>query len=290
MQYQCPLPRDRLRADGGGPIVFAVTNQMGGAGKTTTALNLAGAMNDLGLSTLAIDADPQGTLTEGVGLADLFPADVDSLFDVLTNVDRTGDLGSLVRDSSHDDLSGEFDVIPANIEMLRMGRELRDVPQTERRLEMALNKMPADHDVVVIDSPPQYGPISDNCIMASRNLVVPAQAKRRSVRALEILDEQIVRLQSGYDTTIGRHAIVANEVGEPADNDEKEMLTFLQSLKKWGPTTVVPERVAIRRAWNNGCSVFQHDDPAKIEDVRDTYRALARDLLEATGYEVVADV
>jgi chromosome partitioning protein len=102
----------------GRPAAICVTNAKGGTGKTTVAINVAGALNERGRDVLFVDLDPQGNATEGLGLVDAYDAAPPTLFDVLTDPEQRGALSDIVR--SHP----EMDVVPSNIDMLQAEHEL----------------------------------------------------------------------------------------------------------------------------------------------------------------------
>ena len=95
-----------------------MTNAKGGTGKTTVAINVAGALSERGRDVLFVDLDPQGNATEGLGLLDEYDAAPPTLFDVLTDGDQRDRLGDLVVEHP------EMDVVPSNIDMLQAEREL----------------------------------------------------------------------------------------------------------------------------------------------------------------------
>jgi len=238
---------------------IAVTNQKGGAGKTTTAINVGGALNQLGYNVLLIDLDPQGHATEGLGFEDLYDADRDSLFDVLPDLDRKDDLPELV--VSHE----EMDVIPSHEAMINAEDELSNVMKREERLDMLLEGVDEVYDFVLIDCPPNLGVLTDNAIIATQNVLIPAQAKTTSIRAIEILFKQLRSIESAYGE-ITELGLVANEV--EVDGEADEMMDYFKDIfddKENCPVFEIRSRVALQRAWNNGVSIFEHEEECDME-------------------------
>src|SRR6056297_3277179 len=96
---------------------ICVTNAKGGTGKTTVAINVAGALNERGRDVLFVDLDPQGNATEGLGMLDAYDAEPPTLFDALTDHERQHIVDDLVVEHS------EMDVLPANIDLLQAEHE-----------------------------------------------------------------------------------------------------------------------------------------------------------------------
>jgi chromosome partitioning protein len=243
---------------------IGVTNQKGGAGKTTTTLNVAGALNQLGNDVLVIDLDPQGHATEGLGFEDLYDdPDRDSLFDVLPDLDRMDELEQLVVDHQ------EVDVVPSHERMINAEDELANEMKREERLDMLLDESGADQrwDYVLVDCPPNLGVLTDNAIVATGNVLIPAQAKSTSIRAIELLFKQLRSIESAF-ADVQELAVVANEV--EVDGEADEMMAWFRDVfedRENCKVFEVRKRVALQRAWNAGVSIFEHDEECDMESV-----------------------
>lgn len=238
---------------------IAVSNQKGGAGKTTTSINVAGALNQLGYDVLLIDLDPQGHATEGVGLEDEYDADVISFYDVLPDLDVIDETAQLVYAHS------EVDVIPSHQDMINIEDALAGVPNRENRLNMALDNLD-EYDYIVVDCPPNLGVLTDNALLACENVLIPAQTKTTSIRALELLFKQINALEAAFGTEIQEVGLVANEVG--TDNEATEMMEWFEEVfEERAPVWEIRKRVALQRAWNAGVSIFEHEEDCDMEEV-----------------------
>lgn len=240
---------------------LAVTNQKGGVGKTTVSINLAGALNHLGKDVLLIDLDPQGHATEGVGLVDAYEDPEPTLHNVMMETSKEKQaslLQSIVKPVK------EFDVIPANVDMHTTDKDLTGEPKALERLKNALES--ADYDYVIIDSPPSLNHLTDNAVLASDGLIVPVQAEQTSLRALELLRDQLDTLRDLYERKIPVLAMVANLV--MPDGTAREMMeTFQEIFGERLPVFEVRKRVALKRAWSAGVSIFEHDESCDMESV-----------------------
>lgn len=255
---------------------IGVTNQKGGAGKTTTTINVAGALSQHGHSVLVIDLDPQGHATEGLGFEGLYSdPDRESLFDVLPDLDRLDRLEELI--VTHD----EVDVVPSHEQMINIEDELANAMKREERLKMLLENSVERWDFVLIDSPPNLGVLTDNAVIATGNVLIPAQARSTSIRAIEQLFKQLRSIETAFEP-VDEVGLVANEVGN--DGEAEEMMEWFKETfagRELCEVFEIRKRVALQRAWNNGVSIFEHSEDCDMENEYDVI---------ATHLEEVANV
>lgn len=278
--------------DDNGAARLCVTNAKGGTGKTTIAINVAGALNARGRDVLFVDVDPQGNATEGLGLVDAYDAAPPTLFDVLTDSSQRDVVGDLVVEHE------EMDVLPANIDLLHAEHELTiadiiaqlkargDEDEAVAALESLATNVTADditephaldvlsrtlatidqdYDYVIVDSPPFYGKLTDASIYASGNVLVPALTEATSERAIELLLQQIAALEEHVDTRINTIGVVANRVEQT--NEDRTMLAWFNEVFTDEPVWEVRKRVALQRAFSAGTSIFQYEKSVDMEDV-----------------------
>ncbi|GGN97032.1 ParA family protein [Haloarcula pellucida] len=287
------------------PARICVTNAKGGTGKTTVAINVAGALNDRGRDVLFVDLDPQGNATEGLGLTDAYDAQPPTLFDALTRDPSL--LGDLVVEHE------EMDVIPSSIDMLQAEHELTiaDLIARIRTQDhgvdpaalagFALNVTPetvtGDHaldtldralstvsgyDYVIIDSPPFYGKLTDTGVFAAGHILIPALAEATSERAIELLMDQMAAMERQTGTTVGTLGVVANRI-ETTSEDEM-MLEWFDAAFPDSPVWEVRKRVALQRAYTEGKSIFATDERC---DMAEVFSDVAATFDEQFGYTEV---
>lgn len=238
---------------------IAITNQKGGVGKTTLTANFGGALAERGHDILLVDADPQGYLTSAVGLDDAYMADGTSLYDALMEPQAHNPNDLVVE---HE----EFDLLPSNVEMFTLEQDLVSGMQSRKRMSKLLEGIEG-YDFILIDCPPSLGILTDNVLLAAGNVVIPAEAEDTSIRAMELLFKQIDSLEANFDQTIREQAIVISNVDYPLDNEQSEMLAWFEDrFGDYIPIFEVRNRAAIKRAWNNGRSIFAHDEESDQED------------------------
>lgn len=241
---------------------LAVSNQKGGVGKTTIAINVAGALANREHDVLFIDLDAQGHGTEGLGLADQYDAAPPSLYDVLVDLDEQERINDFIVPHQ------EFNVLPSNIDLFNAEPELTTAMRGRERLSMALQHFDHDYEFIIVDCPPSLGNLTDNALLACRNVLIPALAEGTSIRALEILFNQIDTLEQGFEVEIDDVGVVANRVEN--DGEAKEMMDWFEGT--FGgrlPVWEIRKRVALKRAWANGISIFEHNEECDMEAVFD---------------------
>lgn len=251
---------------------IAVSNQKGGVGKTTVAINVAGALHHRGHDVLFVDLDPQGNATEGLGLEAEYEAQPPTLFDALTDHEAREGVGSLI--VPHE----EMDVLPSNIDMTSVEPELTMAMRGRERLIQVIDSLDTDYDVIIIDCPPYLGNLTDNALLAAENVLIPALAESTSKRALEILFDQMEVLEAEYDTQIRDLGLVANRV--EATNEADSMLTWFDEVFTGIPVWEVRKRVTLQRAFSAGCSIFEFEEEC---DMAAVFLTVAEDLERQFG-------
>jgi chromosome partitioning protein len=263
--------------------VIAICQSKGGVGKTTMAINLGAALAQCTppQKVLLVDLDPQGHLTEGVGLQELYLRDTPTLYQCLL-----GEKGVRFSDLIFPHDEEQFSVVPSGYEMMLAEQSLYMARNREHKLRMLIQEVASEFDWILFDCPPALGNLTDNALNAARQAIVPVQAEATSVRALELLFEQIESIEQGLGIQIKILAVVPNLVQESTLSKQ-----ILEQLRESIPVVTPFEfkkRVLLQNAWNVGCSIFalhpdRHDQLKVREEIVVNYQQLAKLVLEQTG-------
>jgi chromosome partitioning protein len=150
--------------------IAAICNQKGGVGKTALTINLGASLAEEGKKVCLIDLDPQGHLTEGVGMKHLYLQEGNNLYKALT--DHKDETQKLIHHVPHE----KFDIIPPNYEMMLAEQTLFMTRNREHKLRALLSEV-SGYDRILIDCPPNLGNLTDNALNASRLVIIPIQAE-----------------------------------------------------------------------------------------------------------------
>lgn len=170
--------------------IFCVTNQKGGVGKTTTAINLAAALSALGKSVLLIDLDPQGNATMGSGIDKNSSAA--NLYHVLLGE-------STVEQASVRSESSGYDVLPANRELSGAEIDLIQMDDRELQLKYALQPVISKYDFILIDCPPTLSLLTLNGLACADGVIVPMQCEYFALEGLSDLVNTIRRVHQNIN-------------------------------------------------------------------------------------------
>lgn len=221
---------------------IGVTNQKGGVAKTTNTVNVAGALAHRGHDVLAVDADPQGYLTNELGFETAYTSDGTTFYDAFKEPTDVP-LSEVIVEGP------EFDVVPSNIDLFRLEQDLiASGWRVRERLSMLFDDLDG-YDYVIVDAPPSLGPINDNVLLATENILIPVQAEETSELALTHLFNQIGTIEDRYQTTITELGIIISNVEHPIDNDERSVIHgFARDFRESCPVYEVRNRAAVKRS------------------------------------------
>jgi len=251
--------------------VIAIANQKGGVGKTTTAINLGGALAQLGRRVLCLDLDPQANLTVGLGI-DLNTVDK-NIANVLIDPDVS--LESIIRPTKTKNL----DVAPATLELSAAEVELFNAIGREMALRDKLTLETAGrYAYIIIDCPPTLGLLTLNALVAAQGVIIPVQTQYYSLKGVAALLRIIKTVQSRLNQDLKVLGLL------PTFYDSRTILArdMLESLKDLGEhqvfDTVIRQSVKIGEAPTAGVPITEYD---KKSDAAKAFVDLAREVVRA---------
>jgi len=248
--------------------IIAFSNQKGGVGKTTSAVNVAAALGMLGHKTLLVDSDPQGNATSGVGI-NKKELKI-SLYDVLIG---RAEAQAAIRATEFDNLS----VLPSSITLAASEFELIDSDNREGRLKDALSAVKDDFDYIIIDCPPSLGLLTVNALNAADGTVIPMQCEYYALEGLSQLMLTIRRVKQLYN-----HSLEITGILITMYNGRLNLSSMvLDELKKYYAdkifSTMITRVVKLSEAPSYGMPAIYYDKHGKGSEA---YKAVAKELCE----------
>ncbi len=248
--------------------IIAVANQKGGVGKTTTSINLAASLGVLEKKTLIVDADPQANATSGVGFD---PRNVrTSIYECIINHVEPKDIILNTKNPNLDIMPAHIDLVGAEIEMINL-------PNRERMMLMALNKIRDQYDFIIIDCSPSLGLITINSLAAADSVIVPVQCEYFALEGLgKLLNTiKIVQTRINQDLSIeGMLLTMYDQRLRLANQVVEEVKMHFQQLVF---DTIIHRNTRLGEAPSHGESIIMHD-AASTGAVN--YLNLAREILQ----------
>ena len=246
--------------------VFAVTNQKGGVGKTTTSINLAASLVKTKRRVLLVDIDPQGNATMGSGV----PKNeiTTSVYQVLLGLEPV--------DRALRPTDGGYDLVPANSDLAGAEVELIGLDRRERRLRTALDPIQDQYDYILIDCPPSLNLLTVNALVASHAVLIPMQCEYYALEGLSSLVATIQRVREALNPQL-QIAGLLRTMYDPRNNLANEVSA--QLLQHFGDKlyrTIIPRNVRLAEAPSYGKPVITYDMESKGAQA---YLALAGEIL-----------
>ena len=230
--------------------IVAITNQKGGVGKTTTAVNLSAALAQLGKSVLLVDVDPQGNATSGVGV-DKQKLNL-SMYDALAN-------GIAVSDILCDTSIHNLTLAPSNIHLAGAEISLVSVVAREQVLKSGLDPLRKKFEYILIDSPPSLGLLTLNALTASDSVLVPIQCEYYALEGLTQLMSTVRLVKQRLNPTLEIDGVVLTMF----DNRTNLSVQVSQEVRRFFKDkvyeSVIPRNVRLSEAPSHGLPVTVYD-------------------------------
>ena len=250
--------------------ILAVTNQKGGVGKTTTALNIGTAIAMAGRSVLLVDVDPQGNLTSGVGLKGQRGAG-GTVYEALTTDAESLDDG-YVLPTRVDHLF----LLPADRNLTGAEIEMVTLPERERRLQRVLDPLRARFDYIIVDCPPSLGLLTLNALVAADAVIIPLHCEYFALEGLADLVTTLRRVRGALNPSLDIAGVLLTMYDERTNLGQQVARDVREFFKEKVFHTVIPRNVRLGEAPSHGMPVILYDVKSRGAEA---YIALAREML-----------
>lgn len=230
--------------------ILAIVNQKGGVGKTTTSINLAASLANIGKRVLLVDLDPQGNTTMGSGV------DKRLLDRTIYQVLLGEQTASEVRLSTK---PGKYDLLPANQELAGAEVEMVALERREARLKEALLIIQADYDFILIDCPPALNLLTLNGLCAAHAVIIPMQCEYYALEGLSDLVNTIKRVRTSFNPLIKIEGLLRT-MFDPRNllaQQVSDQLKHHFGNKVY--QTIIPRNIRLAEAPGFGLPVLYHD-------------------------------
>ena len=252
-------------------VVIAVTNQKGGVGKTTSAVNLAYYIAKSGKRTLLVDYDPQGNATSGLGV-DKQELETGTMSDVML---ETKTLQEVVIETKHKNLF----LAPTTPQLANTEVELAKVTRKFSRLKNAIANAP-NYDVVIIDCPPSLSLLTVNALIAARYVLLPVQAEFYALEGLGQLLETMKLIREKMNPTLDLVGVLPTMVDGRTTLSNQVYEEIVKHFPGKVFQNVIPRNIRLAEAPSHGVPIGAYD---RFSKGARAYKAVAKELLERVG-------
>ncbi|MDD7368976.1 MAG: AAA family ATPase [Berryella intestinalis] len=248
--------------------IFAIINQKGGVGKSTTAVNLAAALGEQGKQVLLIDLDPQGNATSGLGIN---KAEISHcIYDVLLNDVQ-------IEDIIVPDITEGLDLAPATINLAGAEVELVSEMARENRLRDTVGRLRGKYDYILIDCPPSLGLLTVNALVAADKLIIPIQCEFYALEGVTKLLDSMKRVKSRLNPSLDIYGILLTMYDGRTTLAKQVASEVRNFFGKQVFETVIPRTVKLSEAPSYGIPITQYDPAGKGAQ---SYSDLAKEVVK----------
>lgn len=253
--------------------IIAITNQKGGVGKTTTAINLSACLAEAGQRVLAVDFDPQGNTTSGLGLE---KGNIDNtVYELLMNE-------CTVEQCIMQSVQERLDVMPSDVDLSGAEIELLDMEAKESILKRNLQLLDGRYDFIIIDCPPSLNLLTINALTAANTVLVPIQCEYYALEGLTQVLKTIDLVQRKLNKALEIEGVVFTMYDSRTNLSLEVVENVKEHLNENIYKTIIPRNVRLAEAPSYGMPINLYDGRSSGAE---SYRLLAAEVI-SRGEEI----
>lgn len=247
--------------------IIAIANQKGGVGKTTTSINLSACLAELGKKVLAVDMDPQGNMTSGLGI------DKNNVeYTVYDLIIGEAEIENVICKEALENL----DVLPANVDLSAAEIELIGVENKEYIIRDEVSKIKENYDYIIIDCPPSLSMLTINAMTTADTVLVPIQCEYYALEGLSQLIHTIDLVKERLNPKLEMEGVVFTMYDARTNLSLQVVENVKENLNKSIYKTIIPRNIRLAEAPSHGMPINLYDPKSAGAE---NYRLLAEEVI-----------
>lgn len=247
--------------------IIAIANQKGGVGKTTTAINLSACLAEAGQRVLAVDFDPQGNATSGLGFEKGYMDK--TVYELLMGECKIDEC--IIKD-----VQENLDILPSDVDLAGAEIELLDEAEKEAKLRKELEKVEKDYDFIVIDCPPSLNLLTINALTAADTVLVPIQCEYYALEGLSQIIQTVDLVKKKLNPKLELEGVVFTMYDARTNLSLEVVENVKNYLKGTIYKTIIPRNVRLAEAPSHGMPINLYDNRSAGAE---SYRMLAAEVI-----------
>lgn len=248
--------------------IIAIANQKGGVGKTTTAINLSACLAERGQKVLAIDMDPQGNMSSGLGL------DKDNIEKTIYDmIIGEAEIEEVIQKGTIENL----DILPSNVDLSAAEIELIDVENKEFVVKNSVQKIKDEYDFIIIDCPPSLSLLTINSMTTADSVLVPIQCEYYALEGLSQLIHTVELVKDRLNSRLEIEGVVFTMYDARTNLSLQVVENVKDNLQQNIYKTIIPRNIRLAEAPSYGTPINQYDPKSAGAE---SYMRLAQEVIE----------